>query len=66
MKIGDKLVPVQDYADIPETWKQLVIVGGNGHFDCWDVQCANGDIIHDFNLANDETSVFDYKVITNN
>lgn len=64
MKIGDKLVPVCDYIDIPESWKQLVIVGGNGHLGCWDVQCTDGEIITEFYLGNDAESVFDYKVIS--
>lgn len=62
MKIGDKLVPVEDYPDIPAKWKEIEILGEGDGIGFYHVKCLNGEIIHDFNIDNHDVALFLFKV----
>lgn len=62
MNIGDKVVPIRNYHDIPAEWGELEIIGKSDWRGHYHVKCLNGDIIHDFNIDRIDVAVFEFKI----
>nr|UWF98066.1 MAG: hypothetical protein [Bacteriophage sp.] len=62
MDIGDKVVPIQNYHNIPAEWKELEIIGKSDWHGHYHIRCLNGDVIYHFNIDRIDIAMFEFKI----